>query len=47
MAIVAVLFVADMVTRREETRSYSKALDAAVGTLWFVFVAWLVLLSLR
>ena len=47
MALVAVLFVADMVTRRAETRSYSKAFDAVVGGLWCAFVTWLILLSLR
>ncbi len=47
MAVVGVLFVADMATRKDEGRGQSKLVDAIIGCVWFVVVAFLLMNSCR
>jgi hypothetical protein len=47
MAIIVVLFVADMVTRKDESRAYSKLVDVTVGSVWFAIAGFLVVNSVR
>lgn len=47
MAIIVILFVADIVTREDGSRAYSKLVDVAVGCVWFAVVGFLVMNSVR
>ena len=47
MAIIVMLFVAAMVTRKDDSRTYSKLVDVAVGCVWFAIVGFLVMNSVR
>jgi uncharacterized SAM-binding protein YcdF (DUF218 family) len=47
MVAIAVLFVADMVTRKREGRVYSKLVDAGIGSAWIAVVGFLLLNNLR
>ena len=47
MGVIAVLFVADMVTRGDESRGRAKLLDGIVGCIWFAVVGFLLMNSLR
>ena len=46
IVFVAVLFVADMVTRKDEGRKRSKLIDGAVGSVWVAIVVFLFMNSL-
>ncbi len=47
MAIIGVLFVADMATRKDERREHSKLVDVGVCCVWLAIVGFLVMNSLR
>jgi ABC-type Na+ efflux pump permease subunit len=47
MAIIGVLFVGDMATRKDERREHSKLVDVVVGCVWLAIVGFLVMNSLR
>jgi uncharacterized membrane protein len=47
MAVVAVLFMADMVTQKAEGREQAKVIDVILACTWFALVGYLVINSLR
>jgi len=47
MAVIAVLFVAAMATRKDERRGHSKLVDGVVGCVWFAVVGFLFVNSFR
>ncbi len=47
MAAIVVLFVVDIMTRRDEKRSHSKLIDTVIGSAWVVVVGFLLLNNVR
>ena len=47
MGVIAVLFMADMVTEKAEGREQAKVIDVILACTWFALVGYLVITSLR